>query len=53
MGENRDYENLLLAAAVHDIGKFWQRAGGKQPSISMSGANKLLRIVVYSDWLQE
>lgn len=27
MGENRDYENLVLAAVVHDIGKFWQGTG--------------------------
>ncbi|NJD75762.1 MAG: HD domain-containing protein [Candidatus Methanoperedens sp.] len=27
MGGNKDYENLLLAAAVHDIGKFWQGTG--------------------------
>lgn len=29
MGGKKDYENLLLAAMVHDIGKFWQGTGEK------------------------
>ncbi len=27
MGGMNDYENLVLAAVVHDIGKFWQGTG--------------------------
>ncbi len=29
MGENKDYEKLMLAAVMHDIGKFWQGTGEK------------------------
>ncbi len=30
MGEKRNYENLMLAAVVHDIGKFWQGTGERE-----------------------
>ncbi len=44
MGENKDYEKLMLAAVVHDIGKFWQGTGEGRlyPSINISAANELL-----------
>ncbi len=29
MGDNKDYEKLMLAAVVHDIGKFWQGTAEK------------------------
>lgn len=29
MGGNIEYQNLLLASLIHDVGKFWQRAGEK------------------------
>ncbi|NJD52218.1 MAG: type III-A CRISPR-associated protein Cas10/Csm1 [Candidatus Methanoperedens sp.] len=29
MGDNKDCEKLMLAAVVHDIGKFWQGTGEK------------------------
>ncbi len=42
MDDRVEYENLLLAAMMHDIGKFWQGAGkrGEHPSLSSEFVKK-------------
>jgi CRISPR-associated protein Csm1 len=48
MGEKRDYENLVLAAVVHDIGKFWQGTGegGKHQELGV----KFVRAHLPEQW---
>lgn len=37
MGEKRDYEILLFATVVRDIGKFWQGTGERKKHQELAG----------------
>lgn len=48
MGDNKDYEKLMLAAVVHDIGKFWQGTGEKGTHQELSA--KFVRAHIPEQW---
>ncbi len=48
MGGKKDYESLLLAAVVHDIGKFWQGTGEKGTHQELGA--KFLREHIPDQW---
>ncbi|MDP2752848.1 MAG: type III-A CRISPR-associated protein Cas10/Csm1 [Nitrospirota bacterium] len=48
MGENKDYEKLMLAAVVHDIGKFWQGTGESRKHQELGA--KFLREHIPEQW---
>ncbi|KAB2946739.1 MAG: type III-A CRISPR-associated protein Cas10/Csm1 [Candidatus Methanoperedens sp.] len=48
MGDNKDYEKLMLAAVVHDVGKFWQGTGEKRTHQELGA--KFLRKHIPEQW---
>jgi CRISPR/Cas system-associated protein Cas10 (large subunit of type III CRISPR-Cas system) len=48
MGEQKEYENLLLSSMVHDIGKFWQGVGERGTHQELGA--KFVRAYLPAQW---